>query len=45
MHDASAHADLIRSSAATSAVRAITTTRITTTGTGTRWRMRLGVVD
>jgi hypothetical protein len=26
-------------------VRAITTTRITTTGTGTRWRMRLGVVD
>jgi len=44
MHDASAHDDLIRSSAAPSTVRAITT-RITTTGTGTRWRMRLGVVD
>jgi hypothetical protein len=43
MHDASAHADLIRSSAAASTARAITTTRITTTGT--RWRMRLGVVD
>jgi hypothetical protein len=45
MHNASVHADLIRSIAATSTVRAITTTRITTTGTGTRWRMRLGVVD
>ena len=43
MHAAAAHDDLIRSSAATSAVRAITTTCITTTGTG--WRMRLGVVD
>jgi hypothetical protein len=45
MHDASARNDLIRSSAAAPVVRAITTTRITTTGTGTRWRMRLGVVD
>jgi hypothetical protein len=45
MHDASAHASQIRSNAATSTVCAITTTRITTTGTGTRWRMRLGVVD
>jgi len=45
MHDASVHADPIRSRAAPSIACAITTTRITTTGTGTRWRMRLGVVD
>ena len=43
MHDASAHAALIRSFAAQSGTRAMTTTRTITTGT--RWRVRLGVVD
>ena len=47
MHDAFSHAALIRSFAAQSCARAITTTRTITTGTGigTGWWVRLGVVD
>ena len=44
MHAALAHADMSRRTVARSGcAMTITTTR--TTNTGTRWRMRLGVVD
>jgi hypothetical protein len=46
MHAALAHADLSRRTAARiGCAMTITTIRTTTTGTGTRWWMRLGVVD